>query len=310
MAGFKNIGKKEYFDRYGYRYGITRALFMMCPFHHVKDYENRKILYYRKVKKYLQKHYVVSCSKNPEGLSFGTMSLKNPIWVFWGQGIENAPEIVKACYRSIKQHASSEVILLSEKNIAEYVVLPQDIVEKNKSGFISNAALSDMIRFSLLEHFGGTWLDATVLLTGNIPEYITESDFFAFKYSFGKIYNPAQYSNWLLHCKPHHPVMVQTRNMTFAYWAKEKHVIEYLFTYIVFNLALENNMEYMDWFPEVGEENCQALFNILGDRADERKWKHIKSMSSIHKLTYKLTDDVLKDKSNFYHAIVNGNGWE
>lgn len=307
MAGFKNIGKKDYFVRYGYRYGIARALFMMCPFHYVKDYENRKVIYYGKVNKYLQKHYAASCTKNPEGLTFGSMKLENPIWVFWGQGIENAPEIVKACYRSIKKHADSEVILLSDQNIADYVRLPHNILEKNKSGLMSNAALADLIRFSLLEHFGGTWLDATVLLTGKMPEYVTESDFFAFKYSFGKMVNPAQYSNWLLHCSPHHPVMVQARNMAFAYWAKEKHVIEYLFTYILINIAIENNAKDMEWFPEVSEEYSQALFNVLGDKFDERKWKHYTQMSVIHKLTYKLTEDTLKDKDNFYHAIIDAN---
>ena len=307
MSGFKNIGKMEYFARYGYRYGITRALFMMCPFHYVKDYENRKVIYYRKVKKYLRKHYEAASDKNPSGLSFGTMQLDNPIWIYWGQGMEDAPDIVKACYASIKKHASSEVILLSEKNIIEYVQLPQTVIEKNKSGAISNAALSDIIRFSLLEHFGGTWLDATVFLTGKMPEYVTESDFFAFRYSFGKINNPAQYSVWLLHCKPHHPVLVQARNMAFAYWMKEKHVIEYLLPYILINIAIENNAENMEWFPEVSEEYCQALFNVLGDKFEQQKWEHHREMSAIHKLTYKLTEDALKDRDNFYHAIIDGN---
>lgn len=76
---------------------------------------------------------------------------------------------------------------------------------------MSDAALSDLIRFSLLEHFGGTWIDATVLLTGKIPEYILESDFFAFRDTFGLIENPATISNWLLHSVPHNIIIKEAK---------------------------------------------------------------------------------------------------
>ena len=48
MAAFQNIGIDGYFKRYGFKYGIKRALFMINDIHIVKDYENKKILYYHK----------------------------------------------------------------------------------------------------------------------------------------------------------------------------------------------------------------------------------------------------------------------
>ena len=54
MAGFKNIGIKEYFKRYGYKYGLVRGAFMAMPLHWIKDKENRKILYYYKAKAFLK----------------------------------------------------------------------------------------------------------------------------------------------------------------------------------------------------------------------------------------------------------------
>lgn len=50
MAGFKNIGIKEYFKRYGYKYGLVRGAFMAMPLHWIKDKENRKILYYPQIR--------------------------------------------------------------------------------------------------------------------------------------------------------------------------------------------------------------------------------------------------------------------
>ena len=50
------------------------------------------------------------------------------------------------------------------------------------------------------------------LLTGKIPEYILESDFFAFRDTFGLIENPATISNWLLHSVPHNIIIKEAKN--------------------------------------------------------------------------------------------------
>ncbi len=43
--------------------------------------------------------------------------LRNKIWICWWQGIENAPEIVKACVESIKRFSGEyEVICITEEN--------------------------------------------------------------------------------------------------------------------------------------------------------------------------------------------------
>lgn len=91
--------------------------------------------------------------------------------------------------------------MLSDKNLYKYIKLPQFIEQKWDKGILSAAAYSDVIRFSLLEHYGGTWIDATVLLTGPLPEYVMNNDLFAFRDSLGLIYNPALFPTWLLHCR-------------------------------------------------------------------------------------------------------------
>lgn len=306
MDAFQNIGLKDYFKRYGIKFALKRGIFTACPFHIVKDYENKKILYYRKVQKWLKKKYLYAASVMPEGLQFGSADLDNPIWIYWKQGVENAPELVKKCINSVQKNAKQKVILLTEENSNEFIRFPAFILEKLNSGNISAAAFSDLLRFSLLEHYGGTWIDATVYLTGPLPHYITESELFAFRDSFGLIENHALIPNWLLHSKPNNKIMTAVRNMSFEYWKNEKHVVDYLFTYIILTIILEQNKEDMTAIPYVSSEYCRLLMNELGNQFDQEKFDHITSLSSVHKLSYKLKNDVVNKDGTVYRHLMNG----
>lgn len=304
MGAFQNIGFSDYLKRYGLRYGIKRVIFTAFPFHIVNDYENKKILYYRRVENKLKKKYLKSAAIDPEGLSYGTIEVDNPVWVYWRQGIENAPEIVKCCIDSICKHSSKKVIILSEQSSKMYIKMPGYILDKIQNGNMSAAAYSDLLRFSLLEHYGGTWIDATVFLTGDLPSYITESEFFAYQDSFGLIYNPARISNWLLHCKSGNKAMRYTRNMVFQYWKEEKYVIEYLFTYMLLQISLEADKPTLEKMPYANSDYCHLLLNHLDLPFNESIYEHIAELSNVHKLTYKLYKEVIEDKDNFYSRIV------
>lgn len=304
MAAFQNIGVNDYFKRYGLKYGIQRGVFTAFPFHFVNDYENRKVLYYRKIYKKLKNKYSAWMECDPIGIKFGDQKVNNPIWVYWKQGIENAPEIVRCCIESICKHATNQVIVLSEDSSKEYVEFPSYVLKKMDEGAMSAAAYSDLLRFSLLEHFGGTWIDATVFLTDDLPTYITESDFFAYQDTFGTIYNPAQISNWLLHCKSGSKVMKYTRNMAFQYWKEENYVIEYLFTYILLQIALEADKDNLKNMPYANSDYCHLLLDHLDLPFNEKQYEHIKELSNVHKLTYKLYENVITDKNNFYNKLV------
>lgn len=304
MSGFKNIGISEYFRRYGYRYGIKRMVFNIRNIHFVKDYENKKILYYKKIYKILKKRYYKFRSQNPEELIFGYNTYEKTVWVYWRQGEQLQPDIVKACILSIKKYAEGDVIVLSDDNYRKYVQFPDYIMEKVEKGVMSTAAFSDLLRFSLLEHYGGTWIDATVFLTGRMPSYIEESDFFAYQDTFGLINNPALYSNWMLHCKPGNIVIREARNMTFAYWKKQKYVMEYLFTYIFITIAVEEHRNIKDSIPYANSDYCHQLLNVIGEKYSETKYEHIIGMSTVHKLSYKLYDEIYRDENNYYNKII------
>ena len=305
MNGFENIGIKEYFKRYGVKYGLVRGVYLAFPFHFVRDYSSKKILYYRLVHKYLSKRYPAWRKAERGVIRYGNANLINPIWVYWKQGLSEAPDIVKLCVESVKNYYKSSLIVLSDQNLSEYIVLPQDIVDGVTRGRISIAAYSDILRFSLLEHYGGTWVDGTVFLTDKLPDYVTNTDLFAFRDSLGTIYNPALMSVWLIHCKPHNTIIRETRNMLLEYWSNNKTTMEYLLSYIAFTVSLENHRDVFERIPFINSEYSYQLLENLSCTYDMNKETHINSMTSVHKLTYKLEGKVYDDKNNFYNHIMS-----
>ena len=88
----------------------------------------------------------------PEKLTFPENQVDEPIWLFWNTGLEQAPEIVKTCYQSIKKYAGRQVVLLTEKNVQNYINMPDYLNEKLKSGVLPLAIYTDLMRVALLEH--------------------------------------------------------------------------------------------------------------------------------------------------------------
>ena len=304
MTGFKNIGIKEYFKRYGYKYGLLRGAFMGMPLHWVKDKENRKILYYHQAKAFLEPYVEKYSQIDPVGLEFGSCKIENPVWVYWKQGLEMAPNRVKACIRSHQKYEKSNLILLTDANLEDFVRMPNYILELVGNGNMSSAAFSDLVRYSLLEHYGGTWIDSTVFLSAPIPKYVKNSSFFAFRDTFGLIDNPAWISSWFIHCTKSNDCMRQIRNVMFAYWTKQKYVIEYLSCYIIMTIVLYKNKQ-LETMPYANSDYSHLLFNALDAPFDEEKYEHITELTQIHKLSYKLQESVLKSDHTFYSYILN-----
>lgn len=102
------------------------------------------------------------------------------IWVFWGQGEESMPALIKACYKQLVALNGDAVTLVTNRNLREFLDIPAEIYEKVERGTITWAHFSDIIRTSLLARYGGLWLDATVWTTRQFPfEDFSEMPFYS-----------------------------------------------------------------------------------------------------------------------------------
>lgn len=102
------------------------------------------------------------------------------IFTAWWQGFDFAPEIVKACHRSLLSNIDSDiqVVSITDSNLFEYVELPGYIIDKYKAGFISRTHFSDIVRCFLLVHYDCIWVDATIYFTNKISKSIFYRDLF------------------------------------------------------------------------------------------------------------------------------------
>lgn len=99
------------------------------------------------------------------------------IWQYWGQGFDKLPEIVRICLDTVERHKGDyQLVRLSDENIAEYIDFPEEIYRKRES--FSRTSFSDLLRCALLVTYGGVWIDATIFLTGSLPEEYFKSGFF------------------------------------------------------------------------------------------------------------------------------------
>lgn len=93
------------------------------------------------------------------------------IWVFWWQGEESMPELVRSCYRQLLRN-NNNVILITKDNFQSYCNIPQSVVDKVEAGIITFTSFSDIIRVSLLAAHGGYWLDSTCWVTQELPDEV------------------------------------------------------------------------------------------------------------------------------------------
>ncbi len=197
------------------------------------------------IEKFLIKNVEKSKSMNME---INLKPLKNnvpeePVWVMWYQGLEEAPDIVKCCVESIKEHSvGHQVIILTKYNLWDYIKLPDFIMDKFSRGYISRTHLSDMVRLNLLYLYGGAWLDATLLVSNDIPQEYFQQELFSL--NFGKKTKDPSHGRWTTFCffaKKGNTLIEETLKYHYYYWAQQNFPVDYvMFDYFINFIAKHN----------------------------------------------------------------------
>lgn len=242
--------------------------------------------------------------KQPE-LWLNNENIPRIIWWCWLQGEENSPEICKVSLASLKKYYyDCEIIILTKDNIDSFVALPKYIEEKYASGNISSAHYSDILRTFLLCKYGGVWIDATVLCTGR-DNVIFEGDMFAFKHALRGLYGIVS-SSWLLSAIPRHPILLLTRDLLCSYWRCNDTLFHYFLFHMFLTLAAEKYADIWNNIPLFSNVPPHILQYELGNTFSEKRFSQIKKMSNFHKLTYRVSELVKRDKTFYNYIIKSG----
>ena len=250
----------------------------------------------------------------------------NKIWQLWFQGKDSVPPIIKKCTETVEKFHGDRVIFLDNKNLFDYVELPDYIIDKHKKGIITYANLSDMIRMYLLAKYGGTWVDSTIYLTDKIPDTILNSEFFSFKtfqtnllegmngiedykmYCNFFNYPFSLESSFFIHSKSGNELINGMLNLFFEYWKHENSLCDYLLIDRFFALAVLYNENFKEQFlnmPYYSVENVHLMQEALLEKFDQKLFDQISAITPIHKLTHKnLHRNAFKD--SFLNKILEG----
>ncbi|MCL2246255.1 MAG: capsular polysaccharide synthesis protein [Lentimicrobiaceae bacterium] len=231
----------------------------------------------------------------------------NKIWTLWLQGFDNAPEVVQKCIMVLQKQYGDDVIVLTNENITHFLDIPDFIVEKNKEGIITNTHYSDIIRFFLIEKYGGLWLDSTIFLLGNIPDYIRFADIFFHKHIVNKTISSIN----VMAAEPHHPIIRKTIALLLEYWKNEKRTVSYTITSICLAMAIHSSpkMESL-WnsMPHVDCINKNLLEQRLFEKYETKHLEIMKQLSVLQKLSWKFPQEKYKLQGTFYDEVVKKSG--
>jgi len=227
-----------------------------------------------------------------------------PIWFYWGQEVSRAPELVRSCFRTAHDFSDGRsVVPLDDGNIESFVSLPRFVMLKKER--MGRTHFSDILRSALLAQYGGTWMDATVYLTGPITPYVTGRPFFAFT----RPEDPFLLSSWFIHAEAGHPLMTAELEMLYRYWSEQDVLIDYFLFHFLFECGVtlcEPLRRHWLHVPEISFLAPHGLQACLLQVFDERRFRNACQATPIHKLTWKLDPEKCQDEHTFYSYLKNG----
>lgn len=237
------------------------------------------------------------------------------IWWCWLQGLELAPEMVKACYNSLKKNLPGyEIRMIDAENWKQSVELPEYIVKKWEKKQIPPALFSDLLRLQLLIKYGGTWIDSTVLCSGlksskvqDFKSYL-DADLFLFQYTPEGTTKDINISNWFISAYSNNEALMTLRDMLFACWKDYSCTVDYYIFHLFFKMVANEYPEQIEVMPYGYSMNGLVLLHHLGEKFDQEKWDKLTENICFHKLAFRIGNEVKSNNDNYYNYILETYG--
>ena len=166
-----------------------------------------------------------------------------PIWMMWLDGVATIPSKFQPFIDSIKRNNPDRpLIIVDFDEVQKLTQVPEVILSRVRDGSLRNAHLSDVLRFLLLEKYGGVWFDLTIFQVRPIPDNVFAVPFWSvkdldyFPYATAmpcglkwQVYAMASQPHALFNC-----IMI---DLYCEYWKRYDFVADYFLTYYLALLA-------------------------------------------------------------------------
>jgi hypothetical protein len=208
-----------------------------------------------------------------------------PIFVYWAQGADAAPAVVRACIAQLRaSNPEATIHVLDDTLIGEYLDIPPGVRDKLWS---DKTHLSDYLRLALLERYGGIWVDATCYVTGDLQlavEPLLGQGVFYFRW-FGD-----QISSWFIAARREN-YMVRVHLAALTMWFEEHDEIpDYFVMHRIFEALCRIDGRFgamWDAVPRLSTLPPHRLQLTMFRSVDDDTLRDILEHSFVHKLRYK-----------------------
>ena len=227
-----------------------------------------------------------------------THQTNKTIFWCWLQGIEEAPKLYLSNLNSIIMNCKDfNIIVINEINMFNYVKFPAYIIEKYKKRYMTPTHFSDLLRLELLIKYGGTWIDASVLITNYTKKYFNK-DLFFFKQenSYGCVG-----SSWFITSEKGSPILRTTRDLLYEYWRINFRLYNYFTFHLFFKMSCEIYPLDLINAQNISNRLPHYLQSKLRKKFSQEEFNKIINNITVHKLTIRLS---YIRKNSFYHHII------
>lgn len=221
------------------------------------------------------------------------------VWLFWMQGWEQAPQVVKSCRDSWeRENPTWRIVTLSGENFQTHA--PWLAGESPDSGL---AGFSDRLRIELLAEHGGVWADSTVFcvlpLDDWLPSAVRNGFFF-----FSRPVSGWPLASWFIAASPGNPIVVGWRARTRAYWSGRVAADNYFWFHRLFRDLVREDPAFSATWAHSGRISADGphYFEPYGRRYTARMSRRAAARIAsrrdpVYKLNHRTVLDVAHDSS-------------
>lgn len=292
--------------RFGIWYGIIVILdYVSRHSGEGKIYQRIHKYKYKLVKKFILENYYFL----PEAGSDTNSLIEDTkyIWIFWWQGLDNAPSIVKKCILNvIKKEKDKKVVIITKQNYSKYVSISSNIINKVESGKFTLTFFSDILRFTLLSEYGGIWMDSTIYLRNSLPNDINSYSFYTVKHNLYSNWHIAggKWSSFFLCAGRNNYGVKVIKNILTKYAENEDIIMAYLLTDAVMSVVYDKIPSFKKEVDTVPINNIK-VFQMEDDL--NTPFENYKIPALINKLSYKkIYSKYINNKITVYGKIIEG----
>lgn len=242
------------------------------------------------IQRYVVRNFkVLALGYDKESKVISTPHTNNTIWVFWAQGYDQMPPLVKNCVGQIdKMKGDYQLVVLDKNSFKEYVDIPEIILRKLLERKLTLTHFSDILRFALLEKYGGWWMDATIYPLHKIEK---RSSLYSIKTLFQPQYiSECKWSSFLWYLPAGHPMASFLSESWKKYWEENDILIEYFLIDHLVKLFYDTNEVFHREIDALPMENKYLYFMQSHESNltfDAEKWKEIEENTKFFKCNWR-----------------------